>query len=60
MSSESRSSAFLKLLAAFSYSSWAQELGFARVVGVLENLCAHYGEERYRLSPWLRRQAASR
>ena len=39
--------------------AWAAELGYARVVAALENLCAHYGEERYRLSPWLRRQAAT-
>ena len=38
--------------------AWARELGFGRVVRTLENLAAHYGEERYRLSPWLRRQAA--
>ncbi len=39
--------------------SWAQDLGFARVVTTLENLLAHYGEERYRVSPWLRRQQAA-
>jgi 3-hydroxybutyryl-CoA dehydrogenase len=39
--------------------AWAQQIGFARVVQVLENLNAHYGEERYRLSPWLRRQATA-
>ncbi|CAG4883915.1 3-hydroxyadipyl-CoA dehydrogenase [Georgfuchsia toluolica] len=37
--------------------AWAEKLGFARVVRILENLHAHYGEERYRLSPWLRRRA---
>lgn len=37
--------------------AWAEKLGFARVVHILENLYAHYGEERYRLSPWLRRRA---
>jgi 3-hydroxybutyryl-CoA dehydrogenase len=39
--------------------AWAQHIGFAHVVQVQENLRAHYGEERYRLSPWLRRQAAA-
>ncbi len=37
---------------------WAARLGFRRVVAVLDNLRAHYGEERYRVSPWLRRQLA--
>lgn len=37
--------------------AWAEKLGFVRIVHVLENLYAHYGEERYRLSPWLRRRA---
>jgi 3-hydroxybutyryl-CoA dehydrogenase len=37
--------------------AWAGELGFGRVVEALANLQAHYGEERYRLSPWLRRRA---
>jgi 3-hydroxybutyryl-CoA dehydrogenase len=37
---------------------WATRLGFRRVVAVLDNLKAHYGEERYRVSPWLRRQLA--
>ncbi|MBI4985146.1 MAG: 3-hydroxyacyl-CoA dehydrogenase, partial [Rhodocyclales bacterium] len=39
--------------------AWAQQLGYARVVQVLDHLCAHYGEERYRVSPWLRRQLAA-
>lgn len=38
---------------------WASKLGFRRVVAVLDNLRAHYGEERYRVSPWLRRQLAT-
>ena len=38
---------------------WAARLGFRRVVAVLDNLRAHYGEERYRVSPWLRRQLAT-
>jgi 3-hydroxybutyryl-CoA dehydrogenase len=38
---------------------WASRLGFRRVVAVLDNLRAHYGEERYRVSPWLRRQLAT-
>ncbi|MBK9956267.1 MAG: 3-hydroxyacyl-CoA dehydrogenase PaaC [Rhodocyclaceae bacterium] len=37
---------------------WAARLGFRRVVAVLDNLRSHYGEERYRVSPWLRRQLA--
>jgi 3-hydroxybutyryl-CoA dehydrogenase len=38
---------------------WAGRLGYARVVGVLDRLNAHYGDERYRVSPWLRRQVAA-
>lgn len=37
--------------------AWADELGVAFVARVLENLRAHYGEERYRLSPLLQRVA---
>jgi 3-hydroxybutyryl-CoA dehydrogenase len=39
--------------------AWADELGVARVVKVLSNLAASYGEDRYRVSPLLRRKAAS-
>jgi 3-hydroxybutyryl-CoA dehydrogenase len=35
--------------------AWADRLGPAFVAGVLENLRAHYGEERYRVSPALNR-----
>lgn len=35
--------------------AWADQLGPAFVVDVLENLRAHYGEERYRVSPALNR-----
>ncbi len=37
--------------------AWADDLGPDVVVGVLDNLAAHYGEERYRASPVLRRAA---
>jgi 3-hydroxybutyryl-CoA dehydrogenase len=36
---------------------WADELGVARVRGVLANLAAHYGEDRYRLAPLIARRA---
>lgn len=35
---------------------WADRLGAEHVSGVLDNLRAHYGEERYRLSPALARR----
>lgn len=35
--------------------AWADQLSPAFVAGVLENLRAHYGEERYRVSPALNR-----
>lgn len=35
--------------------AWADQLGAGFVVEVLENLRAHYGEERYRVSPALNR-----
>lgn len=35
----------------------AAELGFARVVAILDHLYAEYGEERYRVAPLLRRAA---
>ena len=39
--------------------AWARTLGLTRVVRTLENLARHYGEERYRLSPWLRRHSVN-
>ncbi len=37
--------------------AWAGVLGHARVAQALRNLHDHYGDERYRVSPWLARQA---
>lgn len=37
--------------------AWAGEIGFHRVVAVLDHLSAEYGEERYRVAPLLRRWA---
>ena len=34
--------------------AWADAIGAVRVVGVLANLQAHYGDDRYRRSPRLR------
>lgn len=39
--------------------AWADTVGLAHVVGVLTNLAATYGEERYRVSPLLRRKLAN-
>ncbi|MEP7061585.1 MAG: 3-hydroxyacyl-CoA dehydrogenase [Betaproteobacteria bacterium] len=39
--------------------AWADAIGGARVREVLANLAAHYGEDRYRISPWLARRAAA-
>jgi len=40
---------------------WADEISVARIRNVLVNLAAHYGEDRYRLSPLIaRRHAAGR
>jgi 3-hydroxybutyryl-CoA dehydrogenase len=39
--------------------AWADALGAALVGDVLFNLAAHYGEDRYRLSPLLARRAAT-
>ena len=36
--------------------AWAQAIGLDRVVAVLTNLAAGYGEDRYRVSPLLRRR----
>jgi 3-hydroxybutyryl-CoA dehydrogenase len=35
---------------------WADLLGAEHLAGVLDHLRAHYGEERYRLSPGLARR----
>ncbi|MDQ2916213.1 MAG: 3-hydroxyacyl-CoA dehydrogenase PaaC [Pseudomonadota bacterium] len=37
---------------------WADEIGVARVRNALVNLAAHYGEDRYRLSPLIARRHA--
>ena len=39
--------------------AWADAIGIAHVVTVLANLAAAYGEERYRVSPLLRRKLAN-
>ena len=39
--------------------AWAEALGVPVVVEVLANLAASYGEERYRVSPLLRRRRFS-
>lgn len=39
--------------------AWADAIGAARVCEVLANLGAHYGEDRYRISPYLARRAAT-
>ena len=36
---------------------WGDELGPARVLEILENIGAFYGDMRYRASPWLKRRA---
>jgi 3-hydroxybutyryl-CoA dehydrogenase len=36
--------------------AWADAIGLDTVVGVLDHLYAHYGEDRYRVSPLLRRK----
>jgi 3-hydroxybutyryl-CoA dehydrogenase len=36
--------------------AWAEAMGLAKVVRVLDNLAATYGEDRYRVSPLLRRK----
>ncbi len=38
---------------------WAESIGIGWVVGVLDNLAAAYGEDRYRVSPLLRRKVFS-
>ena len=37
--------------------AWGDAIGAARIAGVLANLAAHYGEDRYRVSPRLARAA---
>ena len=39
--------------------AWADSVGIAHVVAVLSNLAASYGEDRYRVSPLLRRKLAN-
>jgi 3-hydroxybutyryl-CoA dehydrogenase len=39
--------------------AWADSIGIAHIVAVLANLAAAYGEDRYRVSPLLRRKLAS-
>ena len=39
--------------------AWADTVGIAHVVAVLSNLAASYGEDRYRVSPLLRRKLAN-
>ncbi|WP_295991807.1 3-hydroxyacyl-CoA dehydrogenase PaaH [Rugamonas sp.] len=39
--------------------AWADAVGIAHIVTVLHNLAATYGEDRYRVSPLLRRKHAS-
>ena len=36
--------------------AWGRTIGLPNVLRVLENLCAAYGEDRYRASVWLRRE----
>jgi 3-hydroxybutyryl-CoA dehydrogenase len=36
--------------------AWAEQLGFATVARVLENLAFEYQSERYRVSPWIRQR----
>jgi 3-hydroxybutyryl-CoA dehydrogenase len=37
--------------------AWAAEIGYAQCSAVLLHLLYEYGEDRYRLAPWLRQQA---
>ena len=39
--------------------AWADAIGLEHVCAVLRNLAAHYGEERYRISPLLARRCAT-
>jgi 3-hydroxybutyryl-CoA dehydrogenase len=38
---------------------WASSVGLEQIVTVLANLAASYGEDRYRISPLLRRKLAA-
>jgi len=40
--------------------SWAEQLGYEKVASVLDHMAHSYGEERYRVAPWLRRIARHR
>jgi 3-hydroxybutyryl-CoA dehydrogenase len=35
---------------------WGKKIGYAQVIDVLEHLRTEFGEERYRVAPWLRKQ----
>ena len=35
---------------------WGKEIGYAQIIAVLEHLRKEFGEERYRVAPWLRKQ----
>jgi 3-hydroxybutyryl-CoA dehydrogenase len=37
--------------------AWADQLGYEKVVAVLDHMAQVHGEERYRVAPWLRRKA---
>ncbi|MET0264823.1 MAG: 3-hydroxyacyl-CoA dehydrogenase PaaH [Duganella sp.] len=39
--------------------AWADAIGLGHVIAVLDNLAASYGEDRYRVSPLLRRRHAA-
>ena len=39
--------------------AWADAVGMRQIVTVLHNLAASYGEDRYRVSPLLRRKLAN-
>jgi len=39
--------------------AWADSVGLEHIVAVLANLAATYGEDRYRVSPLLRRKIAA-
>jgi 3-hydroxybutyryl-CoA dehydrogenase len=38
---------------------WADDIGAGRIRDVLHHLAAHYGEDRYRLSPLIARRYAT-
>ena len=39
--------------------AWADAIGLPHVCAVLRHLAAHYGEDRYRMSPLLARRCAT-